>query len=79
MTVTIMPEQNPIRVGSRVYLRNCVAGEPGCVIGFEHGKAVVTWPDMPEQRDTRHAVETLEIDAGFTVRQLGLDFEEIAA
>ena len=68
-----------IRIGSRVYLRNCVAGEPGCVVAFERGKAVVTWPDMPEQQDTRHAVETLEIDTGFRVTQLGLDFGEMAA
>jgi hypothetical protein len=77
--VTQVSATTTIRIGSRVYLRNCVAGEPGCVIGFDHGKAVVTWPDMPEQRDTRHALENLEIDTGFQVTQLGLDFGEMAA
>jgi hypothetical protein len=78
-TVTTMAEQNPIRVGSRVYLRNCVAGEPGCVVGFSRGKAEVYWPDLDLGRNTFHAIETLEVDTGFVIRQLGLDFEEAAA
>jgi hypothetical protein len=78
-TVTIMAEQNPIRVGSRVYLRNCVAGDPGCVVGFLRGKAEVFWPDLGLGRNTFHAVDTLEVDTGFVVRQLGLDFEQAAA
>lgn len=77
--VTQVSATSTIRIGSRVYLRNCVAGEPGCVIAFERGKAVVTWPDMADQRDTRHDPQTLEIDTGFQVSQLGLDFGEMAA
>ena len=74
-----MAVTNTIRVGSRVYLRNCVAGDPGCVIGFERGKAVVTWPDMPEQRDTRHSPDSLVIDTAFVVSQKQFDFGEMAA
>jgi hypothetical protein len=45
------------------------------------GRALVDWSaDMPEiGRWTSHAIETLVIDEAFTVRQLGLDFGEIAA
>ncbi len=79
MTVIAMTERSEIEIGSRVYLANCIAGEPGCVIGFERGRAVVTWPDMPEQRDTRHAPETLVVDEAFRVAQFHLDFGEVAA
>ena len=33
-----------IQLGSRVYLKNAIAGEPGCVVGFDRrGYALVEW------------------------------------
>lgn len=76
-----MAERDTIRVGSRVYLRNCVAGEPGCVVGFDsRGRAEVMWLDMPELgRTTFHAVDSLEVDTGFVVSQYGFESGEVAA
>jgi hypothetical protein len=38
------------------------------------------WLDMPELgRTTFHAVDSLEIDAGFMVSQYGFEFGEMAA
>jgi hypothetical protein len=69
-----------IQLGSRVYLRNAVAGEPGCVIGFTRGgKARVDWVDLDLGRPTEHAVDTLVVDEAFKVTQLGLEFEQAAA
>jgi len=70
-----------IILGSRVYLRLAVCGEPGCVMDFDkNGRALVDWSaDMPEiGRLTAHDLDTLVVDESFTVRQLDL-FEEIAA
>ena len=76
-----MSAVSTIRLGSRVYLRLCIAGDPGCVIGFTRkGKAIVEWLDMQEMgRPTEHEISTLVVDEAFRVTQLGLDFEEIAA
>jgi len=70
---------NTIRVGSRVYLKCAICGEPGCVIGFERGKAVVTWPDMIEVGNTRHSPDSLVIDTAFVVSQKEFEFGEMAA
>ena len=70
----------PIQLGSRVYLRNAIAGEPGCVVGFTRGgKARVEWPDLDMGRATEHALDSLVIDTAFRVRQLGFEFGEEAA
>lgn len=63
-----------IQVGSRVYLKIAVAGEPGVVSSFDRrGRALVDWIDMPELgRLTHHELDTLIVDASFTVRQLDL-------
>lgn len=75
-----MAEQSPIRVGSRVYLALAIAGDPGCVIGFDRrGWAIVEWPDVPEFGCRPFDPAHLVIDEAFQVRQLGLDFEEVAA
>ena len=71
-----------IQIGERVYLKLCVAGEPGCVMGFDRdGRALIEWPDMLEiGRLTAHAVDTLIVDEAFTVRQFDLfDFDAVAA
>jgi len=71
-----------IKLGARVYLKNCVAGEPGCVMDFDRrGRALVDWSaDMPEiGRWTTHAVDSLVIDEAFCVKQLDIDFGEQAA
>jgi len=69
-----------IQIGSRVYLRIAVAGDPGCVVGFDRkGKAIVEWYDLDLGRNTTHSLESLVLDEAFTVRQLGFDFEEQAA
>ncbi len=68
-----------IRLGSRVYLRNAIAGDPGCVTGFTRsGKALVEWYDLDIGRPTEHALSSLVIDEGFRVEQLGLEFERAA-
>ena len=79
VTVIAMTEQSTIRVGDRVYLRYAVAGEPGCVVNLVRGKAEVHWPDMPEQRNTFHPLDTLELDTAYTVKQSAFDWDEIAA
>lgn len=70
-----------IQLGSRVYLRNAICGFPGCVVGWNRkGYALVYWDDLPELgRNTSHAPETLIVDEAFTIRQLGFDYESMAA
>jgi hypothetical protein len=73
--------EQAVKLGSRVFLRNCIAGEPGCVVGWNrNGRAEIFWPDLYTEmgRHTFHAVDTLIVDEAFKVEQLGL-FEEIAA
>lgn len=68
-----------IVVGSRVYLRGCIAGEPGYVAEFDRrGWAGIDWLDMLEAGRTFHRLDNLIVDEAFTVRQLDL-FEELAA
>ena len=75
-----MVQDYPIRVGSRVYMRICIAGEPGCVIGFsKHGKARVEWYDLDIGRPTEHDLESLILDESFRVCQLDILFDEQAA
>ena len=75
-----MGADSQIVLGSRVYLKNCVAGDPGCVVGFTRsGKAQVEWYDLDIGRPTEHDLTSLLIDESFRVEQLGLNFEEIAA
>jgi len=70
----------PIQLGSRVYLRNAIAGDPGCVMEFDRrGRAGVEWPDLIEVGRTFHRLETLVLDEGFHVEQLGLEFDQAAA
>jgi hypothetical protein len=52
------------------------------VMGFDRrGRALVDWSmDMPEiNRLTAHDSESLVVDEGFVVRQLGFAFDEQAA
>jgi hypothetical protein len=75
-----MDANSPIRLGSRVYLRNCVAGDPGCVIGFsKQGKACVEWYDLDIGRPTEHDLASLILDESFRVEQLGFCFDNQAA
>jgi hypothetical protein len=75
-----MDRISPIRLGSRVYLRNAICGFPGCVVGFDRrGNAVVFWDDLDLGRNTVHAVGSLVLDEAFKTEQLGLDFEREAA
>lgn len=73
--------QLAIQLGSRVYLRNAIAGEPGVVHGFDRaGRAIVEWVDMPELgRWTHHALDSLTVAESYRAHQLGLEFEEQAA
>ena len=70
-----------IQFGSRVYLKLCIAGEPGCVCGFSrNGKAQIEWFDMPEVGITEHTLDSLIVDETFSVRQLDLfEFAQVAA
>jgi hypothetical protein len=80
--VSMMASSSLIRTGTRVYLKNAICGYPGFVASFDRqGRALVDWSeDIPEiSRLTAHDLESLVVDEGFTVRQLGLDFELLAA
>lgn len=68
-----------LKIGDRVYLKIAVAGDPGVIYGFDKsGKAEVEWYDLSMR--TRHDIENLILDEGFTVSQLDLfEFDEIAA
>jgi hypothetical protein len=70
-----------IQVGSRVYLRVAVCGEPGCVVQIdERGRAKVLWPDMPELgRHTSHSIESLVLTESLKAQQFVLAFDEVAA
>lgn len=71
----IVAQNFPIRVGSRVYLKVCVAGDPGCVVSFTpRGKAVVEWYDL--SHTSTHDPDALVLDEGFTSSQRSLDFGE---
>lgn len=51
-------------------------------MGFNRaGKALVDWSaDMPEiNRLTAHDLDSLIVNEAFTVRQLGFDYESLAA
>jgi len=78
-----MERISPNRLGVRVYLANCIAGEPGVIVGYDRsGKAQVHWPDLYEEmgKDTFHALDTLVRDESFVVSQLDLfDMDEVAA
>ena len=52
-----------INLGDRVYLKIAVAGDPGCVIGFDRsGKAIVEWYDL----DLGHPLVTIPICSSLT-------------
>lgn len=71
-----------IKLGSRVYLRICIAGDPGCVVGFDRkGRVIVQWYDLDLGRNTTHDIDMLILDESFTVsqREFSFDFEAQAA
>ena len=68
-----------IELGSRVYLRNAVAGEPGVVVRIEGGKYFVEWPDLDMGRPTKHLLEALELDASYHANMALPELEEVAA
>ena len=68
-----------IQIGSKVYLRNCIAGDPGVVREISQGVAKVDWPDMPEVGRTKHKLDSLIVDESFVLRDLSVDFAETAA
>lgn len=69
-----------IQVGRRVYLANCIAGEPGVVREIDRfGKASVEWPDMPEVGITHHKIDALVLDQSFHVEHLCSEPKEVAA
>jgi hypothetical protein len=76
-----MELNSAIRVGSRVYLKLCIAGDPGVVHEIDRkGYAKVEWVDLPELgRWMRHHVDTLVVDESFVCSQLGLEFDSQAA
>jgi hypothetical protein len=75
-----MESNSPIRVGSRVYLKNAICGFPGCVVGFDRkGYALIYWDDLDLGRNTAHKTDSLVLDEAFCVKQLDIDFGEQAA
>jgi hypothetical protein len=73
--------EQAIHLGSRVYLKLAIAGEPGIVCGFgSNGKVHVEWLDMLEVGVTAHSPDSLIVDETFSVRQLDLfEFAQVAA
>ena len=67
------------QIGSKVYLRNCIAGDPGVVREISQGVAKVDWPDMPEVGRTKHKLDSLIVDESFVLKDLAVDFEQTAA
>ena len=68
-----------LQIGSKVYLRNCIAGDPGIVREISQGVVKVEWPDMPEVGLTKHKLDSLIGDEGFSTQQLAVEFEQSAA
>lgn len=69
-----------IKLGSRVYLKFCIAGDPGCVVGFDRkGKAIVEWVDLDLGKNTSHHLENLVLDEAFQVTQKEFDFIGLVA
>ena len=79
--VSMMVSISPIRLGSRVFLRNCVAGEPGIVHDIDRaGYARVEWCDLPEvARWMRHHIDSLVVDTSFEYLQRIFDYGILAA
>lgn len=70
-----------IRVGSRVYLKNAVAGMSGCVIAFREEQAIVFWPEdiSCSERSSTHPIDSLIVDETYNSEHMVLDFGEYAA
>jgi hypothetical protein len=80
MTVIAMTERSEIEIGTRVYLKFAIAGDPGCVVGFDaRGRALVEWYDLDLGHRTAHDPANLVVDQAFRVAQFHLDFEDVAA
>jgi len=63
-----------------VYLKVCIAGDPGCVVAFDkRGRCLVEWFDLDLGRWTSHDPENLVLDEAFTSSQRMFDFESVAA
>jgi len=39
-------DEAELKIGEPVALRSCLAGEPGVLLRFERGKAIVEWRDL---------------------------------
>jgi len=60
-----------LQLGSKVYIANAVAGEPGVIRDLREGRATVEWAEPAHF--SRHAVEELVPDESFLSGWLGLD------
>ena len=78
-TLRKMSASTTIRIGSRVYLKIAIAGDPGCITSFDkRGRAIVDWYDLGIS--TRHYPDNLIVDEAFQVLQLDLfDIDPISA
>lgn len=55
-----------LQLGSKVYVREAVAGEPGVIVRLEDGAAIVEWADLPHGAHlTAHLVDELVPDESF--------------
>ena len=55
-----------LQIGSKVYIRKAIAGEPGVIVRMEDGAAIVEWADLPEGAHlTVHLVDELVPDESF--------------
>jgi hypothetical protein len=77
--LTFVDASIKIGIGDRVYLKHCVAGEPGVVTKIHGNRAHVIWPDLPEITEPiSHSMDNLVVDEGFMARS-HVDFETAAA
>ena len=55
-----------LQLGSKVYVKEAVAGEPGVIVRLEDGAAIVEWADLPNGAHlTAHLVDELVPDESF--------------
>lgn len=56
----------PLQIGSKVFVREAVAGEPGVIVHLQGEYALVEWADMPDGAHVSvHLVDDLVPDESF--------------
>lgn len=69
-----------MKTGDKVFPAKAVVGDPGCILKTEGVRALVEWPDMPEEgRFTWELLSDLVIDQSITQHGLPLEIDSAAA